>query len=155
LLEITQQLDLLTPHRSETFPTARGGTIIDLAFSTPGLTDRLLEYAIATDREHGSDHIAVRSRWNIEPVATTKQRYRNWKLTNTAQAEYMALHLPKYNTDQGIIESLEAYTTELTLQIQEIIDITTPWKQSSERTERWWTPEVDIAVRVARTVRWH
>jgi hypothetical protein len=154
LLEITQQLDLLTPHGSETFPTTHGGTTIDLVFSSPGLTDRLLECAVATDREHGSDYMAVRSRWNIEPVATVERRYRNWKLTDTAQAEQMALYLPKYNTEQHTIEGLEVYTIELTLRIQGIIDATTLWKRSSERTERWWIPEVDIAVRVVRSARW-
>jgi uncharacterized protein (UPF0305 family) len=85
--------------------------------------------------------------------STIEQRYRNWKVTDIARAEQMARHLPRYNTEQYTEESLEAYTTELTVSIQEIIEATTPWKRSSDRTERWWTPEVDAAVRIARTTR--
>jgi hypothetical protein len=72
---------------------------------------------IATDREHGSDHIAVYSRWNIELVATIEQRYRNWKVTDIVRAEQMVWYLPRYNTEQYIEESLEVYTIELIVSI--------------------------------------
>jgi hypothetical protein len=63
----------------------------------------------------------------------------------------MALYLSKYNTERYFVKSLEIYTIMLTFKIQEIINTTTPWKRSSERSEYWWIPEVDIAVRAVYT----
>jgi hypothetical protein len=47
---------LLTPPGLITFPTALGGTTIDLAFATEEISNRLLECSIASELDFSSDH---------------------------------------------------------------------------------------------------
>jgi hypothetical protein len=57
-----------------TFPTALGGTTIDLAFATEEISNRLLECRIASELDFSSDHQPVSVRFEAQVLETQNSR---------------------------------------------------------------------------------
>ena len=60
-------LRLLLPSGTITYPTATGGTTIDLVWGNEKAEENLLKCQISTDNDHGSNHLPVRMILDIQP----------------------------------------------------------------------------------------
>ena len=128
LIEVTHEqggCQLLTPPGTITFPTTQGGTTIDLAFASEELADSVLECRIATELNHGSDHLPLMLRFGIEaPVATAKPR-RCWKRMDLDKAQACVADLDSSRPINST-EEIEQYARYLSERLSYALDQSVP-----------------------------
>ena len=142
----------ITPLGTKTFPTANGGTTIDLTFVSDALTDELLSCQIQAELDMGSDHLPVLSRFLLRAPAAQVKYTRAWKDTDWLQARELSERLLQA-TPLDTKEQLEHYSTFLSESVRWVIEQTVPIRQPSKYANPWWNQEVAEAVREARKAR--
>jgi len=138
----TLELSLLIPEGTITLPDR--GTAIDLVWGNETAEAMTLRCGIAEKNDHGSDHLPIETILNMTPRAMCQnQPYNfekaNWKLMEEKIREY----LPYFNKHAAFtVEELEAFTKETINAVAQAIEETTPRKNPSPFSKRWWTEEL-------------
>ena len=84
---------LLTPPGLITYPTALGGTTIDLAFATETIVNRLLECKIDSELDYSSDHQPVSVKFQAQVLEAQARPSRCWKNADLELASRLAANL--------------------------------------------------------------
>jgi exonuclease III len=144
--------ELLTPPGTITYPTALGGTTIDLAFGSQELSNSLLECCIAKELDYGSDHQPIALRFQIEAPRAPIKPQRCWKNADLNKAKEIIADLD-ITRPINSPEEVEDYAKYLSERIYKALDQSVPWKRESVYANPWWNSEVARAVEEARKAR--
>jgi hypothetical protein len=142
---------LLTPQGLITYPTIQGGTIIDLAFATDEITERLLCCQVAENLDFSSDHLPISIIFQAQAPKSLVQLSRCWKEANLELAGRLAEQLDTTREIRTETE-IEAYASYLSDQIARILEETVPLRRPSRYAQPWWNPQVAAVVQEAKRV---
>ena len=117
--------ELLTPPGTVTYPTNQGGTTIDLAFASIELAESMIEYRIATELDHGSDHLPIVSWFRIEPLRAKPNPKRCWKNLDIDKAKASIANL-EVNSPVRTKAEIEQYARYLSKQLYLALDQSVP-----------------------------
>ena len=147
VIEFLSKLDLqlLLPRGTITYSdNSRGGSsTIDLIMTTSRLySERLV--CCTHETEHGSDHLAISLRFQIdspEALVTPRRLYKNvdWK----ALSIYVQGSLPSIENINPWIH-LDDFTSRLTKIVLESIELSVPIAKPSQYNKRWWTEDLSL-----------
>jgi signal transduction histidine kinase len=108
--------ELLTPPSTVTYPTNQGSTIINLAFASTELTESMIKCRIATELDHGSDHLLIASRFRIKPLRVKLNPKRCWKNLDINKAKASIANL-KVNSLVHTKAEIKQYARYLSKQL--------------------------------------
>ncbi len=140
---------LLTPSGLITYPTALGGTTIDLAFATETIANRLLECKIAPELDYSSDHQPVSVKFQAQVLEAQARPSRCWKNADLELASRLAANLDTSRIIRSKAE-LEAYARYLSGFLSEVMSTAVPLRRASNYANPWWSAQVASAVSDAR-----
>ena len=134
----------MIPPGTITFPTAK--TAIDLVWGNEHAMNSMIKCHIATENNHGSDHLPVETILDLTPQVTipTQPPYNFTKTDWKALKAKLQQHLPpppKLNT-LTTIEKINSFAISIMNATSEAIDETTPSKKPSPFSIRWWKEEL-------------
>src|SRR5579859_2339244 len=106
----------------------------------------MLKCQIATENNHGSDHLPIETILDLMPRLTTPMQppynfsKTNWKVLETKLQE----SLPPIPTPETLSaeEAIDKFATEITNAICNAIAKTTPRKKPSPFSKRWWNDDL-------------
>jgi hypothetical protein len=137
-------MQLLIPPGTITYPES--GTAIDLVWGNEYAMNNILKCQIATDNDHGSDHLPIETILDFTPQLTTPMQppynfmKTEWKALKTKLQEYLP-PLPDTNTPT-MADATDSFATSITETISKAIAETTPLKKLSPFSKRWWNEEL-------------
>jgi hypothetical protein len=131
-------LESLLPRGTKTWQSATHATTIDLMLASQELASDVLKCKIH-DTEHGSDHRAIMTSFDVEvPDHATQPRllFKNapWK----AIRERIALAL----RDRPLDGDVQKQTNRLMQVVLEAVNTLTPKAKASPYAKRWWTQDL-------------
>jgi hypothetical protein len=140
---------LLTPLGLITYPTALGGTTIDLAFATEAMANRLLECRTAPELDFSSDHQPISVRFQAQVLEAQSRLSRCWKRADLELATRLIANLDSSRAIRSIAE-LEAYARYLSSFVAEVMSSSVPLRRASSYANPWWSTQISCAVSDAR-----
>ena len=146
----------------------RATSVLDLTFANNVAleTNSILEWRVAPELAHGSDHYALT--WRIDRGAValdnvTAQRFRwrnleddtpkKWKTTYKSEAEDRAWAFRGLYDERPSVQTLDIAALELHNAIQAAMEAHIPKRKDSIRARPWWTPELTQAYEFLRDLR--
>ena len=139
-------LDLLIPAGTATYPNPEPKTAIDLVWGNTEAINRKIKCKIADLSDHCSDHFPIQTILSVQtdtPQMLPSYNYAktNWQELNVKLELYLSeLHLG--NGEISTKAQIDTYAEQLTNAITKAMQETTPRKQSSPHSKRWWTQEL-------------
>lgn len=135
-------LQSLLPRGTMTFESSRGRSTIDLTLASPELAAQLIRCRVHP-REHGSDHRAIQSTFNIsvstpppyQPRIHLKQA--PWDEICT-QLTHLQHGIRPLNSEEELDQTVEWLLSEVT----QVLSKTCLTGKPSPYCKRWWTPEL-------------
>jgi hypothetical protein len=139
----TLGLSLLIPEGTITHPG--NGTAIDLVWGNETAENVTIRCGIAENNDHASDHLPIETVLDLTPHTTNQDKptfnfeKANWILMESKIKEY----LPQFDKHAALtIEELEELTADTINAILKAVEETTPLKDPSPFSKRWWTEEL-------------
>jgi hypothetical protein len=152
---LQQGIQLLIPPGTITYPGGR--TAIDLIWGNEHAINSMIKCQIATENDHGSDHLLIETVLNLTPGLTppTQPSYNftktDWKSLENKIQHYLP-PLPERHT-LTTEEGIDNFANELTDTIGRAIAETTPRKKPSPFSKRWWNEDLTKSRKVLNQVR--
>jgi hypothetical protein len=152
---LENNLNLLLPPGTVTYP--RSKTTIDLVWGNDTAERSIMKCGIAKKHDHGSDHLPIQIILNLEVQQaanrlppTYNYKETDWKLLTEKLETYLP---PKLDSNNATPASIDMYTGEVIKAIQKAIQETTPRKQISVYSKRWWKKELTLERRQVSRLR--
>jgi hypothetical protein len=135
-------LQSLLPRGTITFESPQGRSTIDLTLASPGLAAQLIQCRIHP-QEHGSDHRAIQSTFDIN-ISTPLPSQARLQLKQAPWEEVRArlTHLQSRTRPIRNKEELDQTVERLLSEVSRALAQTCPTIQPSPYCKRWWTPEL-------------
>ena len=141
---LQQGMQLMIPPGTVTFPEAQ--TAIDLVWGNEHAMNSMIKCHIATENDHGSDHLPIETILDLTPRLTIDAQ----PPYNFAKTDWMALksklqeYLPPCPERDTLTtgEEIDMFANDLTEAISKAIAETTPRKKPSPFSKRWWNEEL-------------
>ncbi len=132
-------------------------TTIDLVFMTQALISQVHKCRIASELEHGSDHLPVSTEleWQTAPDARPIRKRRAWKKLDQSKffREFDDFADTFASLSLSDREEIDGYVARLSQAISNSIEASTPWLSPSEFSKAYWTPECAKAIKTSRRLR--
>jgi ribonuclease HI len=141
---LQQGMQLMIPPGTITFPDAK--TAIDLVWGNEHAMNSIIKCHIATENDHGSDHLPIETILDLTPRLTTPTQSpynftkTDWKTLKIKLQEYLP-PIPERNTFTTE-EAIDNFAANITNAINKAIAETTPRKKPSPFSKRWWNEEL-------------
>jgi hypothetical protein len=137
-------MQLLISSGTITFPN--GKMAIDLVWGNEQAMNCMLKCQIATENDHGSDHLPIETILDLTPrLKAPMQPPYNFSKTNWKALEIkLQESLPPIPTRETLSteETIDKFATEITNAISYAITETTPRKKPSPFSKRWWNEDL-------------
>ena len=144
---LQQGMQLMIPPGTITFPDSN--TAIDLVWGNEHAMNSMIKCHIATENDHGSDHLPIETVLDLTPQLTTPTQppynfiKTDWKALKIKLQEYLP-PLPERNT-LTTTNAIDSLAINITKAINKAIAETTPRKKPSPFSKRWWNDDLTRA----------
>jgi ribonuclease HI len=144
---IQQGMQLMIPPGTITYPVAQ--TAIDLVWGNEHAMNNMIKCHIATENDHGSDHYPIETILDLTPrlIPPTNPPYNfaktDWKILETKLQRYLPPLPERYTTTSA--EMVDKLANDITEAINKAITETTPRKNPSPFSKRWWNEDLTRA----------
>lgn len=145
-------LDLQLCPGTVTYEARGTQSTLDLVFTTPGITGRIITCDACPMMNHDSDHIPVETTISLKTVDAPSNKRRSWdKVDMTIFNMILTQKLPSLHDCQET--NLEQATTRVIEALQEAISQSVPMSRPSQRSLPHFTPECKEACRETNRLR--
>src|SRR5579859_6755908 len=137
-------MQLLIPPGTITLPDAK--TAIDLVWGNEHMVNSAMKCHIATENDHGSDHLPIDTILDLTPRTATllhppyNYAKTEWKTLKAKLSEYLP-PLPEIDT-LTTTTAIDDMATRVTEAINRATEETTPRKKPSPFSKRWWNNDL-------------
>jgi len=141
---LEQGMQLIIPPGTITFPPAK--TAIDLVWGNEQTANSVIKCQIATENDHGSDHLPVETILDLTPrITEPTQPPHNFAKTDwKAMKVKLEKHLPPLldKNTPATEADIDRFASDIVEAVRKAIDETTPRKKPSPFSKRWWNDDL-------------
>lgn len=144
ILDFISDLNLqcLLPRGTITYTTKSASSTIDLILGTEKLKEGLISCEVS-ESNHGSDHEAIDTKFEIEFRETVSQPRRLWKSAPWSKiCNEISTKLETINANA--VQDLELYTSQLMSIVENALDNHVPIAHPSLYAKNWWTEDLSF-----------
>ena len=135
-------MELAIPRGTVTWE-ARGSTsIIDLAFISQTLQQRLVECITNMALDYGSDYFPILLQFELYLARAKLQPARAWKKADLELVVITTIQELFFPDELIILDQIDIYSDYLVGFIQRLVNLTVPWAKPPNYLVPWWSSEV-------------